>query len=388
MLDLARSVSIVGAGSTRLGSLPDQSTMQLYAEAATKAIADAGLSPRDIDGVLTVDAMAEPYRVQSVALAEYLGLRLNYSMTVALGGASHCAMVGHAGAALEAGLCNNVLIVSADKLRTGLTKDQAVAALAEGAGHPQYERPYSPTIPSMYALAAQRHMFEYGTTREQLAQVAVEHRAHAAANPEAQERQPISIRDVLDAKPIAEPLGMLDCSLVSDGGGALVVTRSDRVNDKARAVDLLGYAEHHEHEYIHQATSLTTTGAAISAARAFEMARLEPRDVDLAMVYDCFTITVIILLEDLGFCAKGDGGPFAASGAIGLRGSLPVNTHGGLLSHGHPGRPGGIFHLIEAVRQLRGECGPRQVASASTALVHGNGGVLSTHATAILGRRS
>ncbi|RYG87214.1 MAG: thiolase family protein, partial [Alphaproteobacteria bacterium] len=251
----------------------------------------------------------------------------------------------------------------------------------------QYERPFGPLIPAMYALAANRHMHEYGTTPEQLAEVAVTMRRHAGLNPNAQARDPITIDDVLNSKMIATPLHMLDCSLVSDGGGALVVSRADAARDmRRRPVELLGAGEGHLNEHIHQAPSLTTTGARISGARAFDMAGLTPREMDFAMLYDCFTITALLQLEDLGFCKAGEGGPFVANGGIGLGGRLPVNTHGGLLSHGHPGRPGGIFHIIEAVRQLRGECGDRQVEAASLGLVHGNGGILSTHSTLILGR--
>jgi acetyl-CoA acetyltransferase len=380
------SVAIIGVGETPVGVVPQYGCMQLYALAAKQAIEEAGLSIADIDGVLTIDAMAEPYRIHCTVFAEYMGIRSTYSMTCSNGGATSCAMVAHAASALEAGLCNNVLIVTADKLATGLTRDQAVTALAENAGHPQYERPFGPSIPAMYALAANRHMHEFGTTLEQLAEVAVVHRRHAALHPNAQERRAITRQDVLDSKLIASPLRMLDCSLVSDGGGAVVMTRAERARDMRQSpVYVLGRGEGHLNEYIHQAPSLTTCGAVVSGALAYRMAGLGPRDIDLAMLYDCFTITVLIELEDLGFCSKGEGGPFVESGAIALGGILPVNTHGGLLSHGHPGRPGGIFHVIEAVRQLRGECGERQVASARTALVHGNGGILSTHATLILG---
>jgi acetyl-CoA acetyltransferase len=386
MNSLRSSVAIAGVGETRLGKVPEYGCLQLYALAAKQAIEEAGLTIADIDGVLTIDSMAEPYRIHCTVLAEYMGIRSTYSMTCSNGGATSCSMVAHAAAALHAGLCNNVLIVTADKLATGLTRDMAVAALAETAGHPQYERPYGPSIPSMYALAANRHMAEFGTTPEQLAEVAVVHRRHAGLHPNAQERSPLTRGDVLSSKMIASPLRLFDCSLVSDGGGALVMTRADRARNLKKApVYLLGCGEGHFNEYIHQAPSLTSCGAAVSGPLAFRMAGVTPADIDVAMLYDCFTITVLIELEDLGFCAKGEGGPFVESGAIQLGGSLPVNTHGGLLSHGHPGRPGGVFHIIEAVRQLRGECEGRQVRDAEIALVHGNGGILSTHSTIILG---
>lgn len=379
------NVAITGVGETRLGKIPELGCMQLYALAAREAILDAGLTLNDIDGVLTIDSMAEPYRIHCTVFAEYMGIRSTYSMTCSNGGATSCAMVAHAAAAINAGYCNNVLIVTADKLLTGLNRDEAVASLASNAGHPQYEGPYGPSIPSLYALAANRHMHEFGTTAEQMAAVAVSHRKNASLNPNAQMREPISIESVLSSKMIATPLHILDCSIVSDGGGAIVVSRADRAKDvKKKPVFLLGAGEGHLNEHIHQAPDLTATGAVISGKNAFAMAGLKPSDINIAMLYDCFTITVIIELEDLGFCKKGEGGAFVESGAIDLDGILPVNTHGGLLSHGHPGRPGGIFHIIEAVRQIRGECNQRQVAGANTALVHGNGGILSTHATLIL----
>lgn len=385
-MTLRGRAAIVGVAETRLGSVPELTPMQMCAVAAKEAVEEAGLTFADIDGVLTIDAMAEPYRMHSVVLSEYLGIRPTYSMTNSLGGATSCAMVSHGAAALHAGLCTNLLIVTADKLVTGLSKDAAIAALAENAGHPQYERPYGPSIPAMYALAAARHMHEYGTTREQLAEVAVVHRCHAALHPNAQKRDPISREDVLASKPIATPLNQLDCSLVSDGGGAIVMTLADRARDlRKRPVPMLGCGESHLNEYVCQAPDLTTCGARFSGAQAFAMAGSNPGEIGLAMLYDCFTITVLIELEDLGFCKPGEAGAFVESGGIALGGALPVNTHGGLLSHGHPGRPGGIFHIIEAVRQLRGECGERQVSGLERALVHGNGGILSTHATLILG---
>ncbi len=386
MSGLRGQAAIVGVAETKMGALPDLGCMQICALTAKEAIEEAGLSLGDIDGVLTIDAMAEPYRMHSVVLSEYMGIQPCYSMTNSLGGATACAMVSHAAAALHAGLCHAVLIVTADKLVTGLTKDKAIAALAESAGHQQYERPYGPMIAAMYALAAGRYMHEYGATPEQLAEVAVVHRRHAALHPNAQETAPISREDVLASRMISTPLRQLDCSLVSDGGGAIVMTRTDRAHDLARTpVTLLGAGESHLNEFVSQAPDLTTCGARLSGEQAYAMAGMSPADIGLAMLYDCFTITVLIELEDLGFCRRGEAGAFVESGNIALGGRLPVNTHGGLLSHGHPGRPGGIFHIIEAVRQLRGECGPRQIADLNAALVHGNGGILSTHASLILG---
>jgi acetyl-CoA acetyltransferase len=230
-------------------------------------------------------------------------------------------------------------------------------------------------------------MAQYGTTAEQLAAVAVTCRRHAQLNPTAQMRDHITVEDVLNSRMIADPLHLLDCSLVSDGGAAVVVTSAERARDFPHApVYLLGVGEGHGHEHVTQARSLTTSAAVESGQRAYEMAGLGPGDMDLAQLYDCFTPTVLIELEDLGFCAKGEGGPFIASGAIGLDGTLPVNTHGGLLSHCHPGNPGSMFALTETIAQLRHCAGPRQVKDAQTALVHAQGGIMSSHTTIILGR--
>jgi acetyl-CoA acetyltransferase len=217
--------------------------------------------------------------------------------------------------------------------------------------------------------------------------VAVSTRKHAARNPTAQMRTPITVDDVLNSRLIADPLHLLDCSLVSDGGAAVVVTSAERARDfKQRPVYLLGAGEGHGHEHISQARSLTTSAAVDAGRRAYEMAGLGPRDVDFAQLYDCFTPVVIIELEDLGFCKKGEGGPFVAAGSIAPGGPLPVNTHGGLLSHCHPGNPGSMFALTEAVTQLRGDAGERQLVKADVALVHGQGGIMSSHCTVILGR--
>jgi acetyl-CoA acetyltransferase len=269
-----------------------------------------------------------------------------------------------------------------------MTRARALELQSSG-GHPEFERPYGATVPAYYALVARAHMHEYGTKPEDLAEVAVAARAHAARNPAAQMQTPIAVADVLASRLVADPLHLLDCSLVSDGGAAIVVTSAARARDfPHRPVWLLGVGEGHSHEHISQARSLTTSAAVESGRRAYAMAGLGSRDVDFAQLYDCFTPVVLIELEDLGFCAKGEGGAFVAGGRIGPGGTLPVNTHGGLLSHCHPGNPGSMFALTEAVRQLRGEAGLRQLARAEVALVHGQGGILSSHCTVLLGREA
>jgi acetyl-CoA acetyltransferase len=254
-----------------------------------------------------------------------------------------------------------------------------------GSAHPQFEVPYGPLVPSLYALVAQRHMHEYGTTPEQLAEVAVTIRRHAGLNPNAHKRDPVSVADVLSSKMITSPLHILDCAIVSDGAAAAIVTSAARARDlRGKPAHLLGQGYGLRHSHIGD-TSLTTTGAVDSGRDAFRTAGLSPADVDVAQIYDCFTITVIVELEDLGFCRKGEGGAFVEGGRIGLGGQLPVTTHGGLLSGGHPGLGGGFFHVLEGVRQVRGDAGARQVPGAKVALVHGNGGVISVHCTLLLG---
>jgi acetyl-CoA acetyltransferase len=256
-----------------------------------------------------------------------------------------------------------------------------------GSAHAQFEVPYGPLVPSLYALIAQRHMHEFGTTPAQLAEVAVAIRYHASLNPNAHKRDVLTVDDVLSSRVITTPLHLLDCAIVSDGAAAVVVTRADRARDlKQSPVYLLGQGFGLRHSHIGEHRELTVTGAVDSGAAAFRSAGVTPRDIDVAQIYDCFTITVIVELEDLGFCPKGEGGRFVEGGRIRLGGELPITTHGGLLSGGHPGLPGGFFHVVEGIRQLRGAAGERQVRDAELALVHGNGGVASVHGTLILGK--
>jgi len=277
-----------------------------------------------------------------------------------------------------------VLVCVGENRATGQSRDAAVAALMV-VGHPYFEQPYGASIPGFYAMIAQRHMHVYGTTREQLASVAVNTRAHALLHPNAQMKTPLTMEQVLAAKPIADPLGMLDCCLISDAGGAFIVTSAERARDlKAKPVYLQGIGEFHTHEHLMCAPSLTEFGAIESGKAAYKMAGLGPQDMDFAELYDCFTIVPIIELEEMGFVRPGEGGAFFAEGHARIGGKLPVNTHGGMLSHAHAGAAGGLFGIVEAVRQLRGGLGPRQVEGAEVALVHNEGGILSSHCTLIL----
>lgn len=385
MESLKNKVAIVGVGDTKVGVVKDKSATQLYVEAARIALEDAGITKDDVDGLITCVSWVEPYLYHAEMIAEYMQIFPRYCITAPSGGGTTLAVMHHAASAIITGMCNTVLITMADSQITGMSRSKAIEAMA-GAGHPQFERPYGAPIPAFYALVARAHQHAFGTTDEQRAAVAVACRKHASMNPAAQMRDPITIDDVLKSRLIADPLHLLDCSLVSDGGGAIIMTSAERARDfKKKPAYLLGIGEGHSHEHISQAHSFVASAAKDAGQRAYAMAGLGPKDIDVAEVYDCFTPVVIIELEDLGFCPKGEGGRFVEHGRIELGGELPINTHGGLLSHCHPGHPGSIFSVTEAVRQLRGECGSRQVEDAKIALVHAQGGILSTHCTGIFG---
>ena len=378
-------VAIVGAADTEVGVIPGRTPMELGVEAALAAIADAGLKKRDIDGLVTCNAMAQPMMYHAEATAEYLQIFPRYCIAAGAGGGTTFSIIHHAASAIATGMADIVVVAMADSMRSGLTRDQAMLVQA-ATGHPEFEQPYGPTVPAYYALIAQAHMAEFGTTQEQFAGIAVACREHAARNPAAQMRELITIEDVLESRMIADPLHLLDCSLVSDGGSAIVLTSAERAADLSQTpIYLLGAGEAHSHEHISAARNLTTSAAKEAGQRAFEMSGLRPTDMDFAQLYDCFTPTVLVELEDLGFCKKGEGGAFVESGALLPGGSLPVNTHGGLLSHSHPGNPGSMFALTESVVQLRGEANDRQVANAKNALVHAQGGIMSSHTALVLG---
>ena len=340
--------------------------LDLIAEATAEALADAGLAKDEVDGLFTASAY---YGMPGLNVGEHLGIRPRYSDSTNLGGASFVSHLLHAAAAIHAGLCDVALITYGSTQRADGGKLKSIAE--------QYpaEQLYRPRYPfTQYALAAARHMHEFGTTREQLAEVAVAARAWAQTNERAFARDPLGVEDVLGARMICDPLTKLDACLVTDGAGALVVTRADRAGDRAAIV--LGAGEAHWHRNITQMPDFTTTAATDSGARAYAMAGIGPEDVDVAQLYDAFTINTILFLEDLGLCGKGEGGAFVADGGIAPGGRLPVNTNGGGLSYCHPGMYG-IFLVTEAVRRIRG--------GDEIALVHGNGAVLSAQATAILG---
>lgn len=383
MTDALRgSVAIVGVGLAGCGEAPGRSEIELAAEAACQAANDAGISLTRVDGLLTASLSNF---MPSLSLAEYLGLKPRFSDTNSIGGSSFVSHLIPAAMALHYGLCDTVLVAYGSNQRTGAGR--AEQAKHKSALDPQaYEAPYQPVNPpSAYALAAARHMHQYGTTREQLAEVAVAARAWARLNPAAFSRDPLSIADVLGSRMVSDPLSVRDCCLVTDGAGAFIMTRAERARDFRKApAYLLGAAAAHWHRQIACMPDLTVTAATESGARAFAMAGLRPADVDVLELYDAFTINVILFLEDLGFCAKGEGGRFVTGARIAPGGALAVNTNGGGLSCVHPGMYG-IFAVIEAIQQLRGEAGARQVKGVDVALAHGNGGVLSSQVTALLG---
>lgn len=374
---LRGTAAITGIGTTDGWLSPGLNSMDQMAVAVSRACDDAGIALPEIDGLFCATLTEF---LPALSAAEYLGLQPKVFNGSNIGGSSFVAHLEHAVLALQAGLCEVACVCYGSNQRSAGGK---LATMTEPS---RWELPFRPRNPvSGYALAAARHFHDYGTTREQLAAVAVAARSWAQLNPEAFAREPLTVADVLGARMVSDPLGLLDCCLVTDGGGAVILMRADRARDHGRrGIPVLGVASATSHRQISSMPDLTVTAAARSGPRAFAMAGLEPRDVDLVQLYDAFTINTVLFLEDLGFCAKGEGGPFAASGAIAPGGALPVNTNGGGLSCCHPGMYG-IFTLIENVRQLRGEAGARQIEGARIALSHANGGQLSSQATAILG---
>ncbi|MGE3149460.1 MAG: acetyl-CoA acetyltransferase [Pseudorhodoplanes sp.] len=373
---LRGKTAIVGIGYAGLGSAPNWTPIELAAKAAERALADAGLKIEDIDGLC---ASTLYHLFPTLSLAEQLKISPKWSNADMTGGSTFMAQVLQAALAIDAGLCTNVLILYGSAARSS----RDIYGLID---MPALQASYAPMLPlGAYALAAARHMHQYGTTRAHLAEVAVAARKWAQLNPDATLRDPLTIEDVLSAPMICDPLSRLDCCLVSDGGGALIMTSTVRARDLPQPpVYVLGVGEAHCHRDISQMPDLTTTSAVESGKRAYEMAKVSPRDIDVLQLYDAFTILPILFLEDLGFCKKGEGGPFVAGGAIAPGGKLPVNTNGGGLSFAHPGMYG-LFALHEACIQLRGQGGDRQVKSPTIGLAHGNGGYLSHQATAILG---
>ena len=370
--------AIVGAAESDLGQVADGlNPIDLMAQGIARAAEDAGLRVRDIDGLLCATTQS---RTSGLNLSEYLGISPKFIDTTILGGSSFMFHVAHAVAALQLGLCEVAAIAYGSTQRTVGRRQASVREVNP------FETPYRPFLPSTaYALAASRHMHEFGTTREQLAEIAVAARQWALMNPAAWEKKPLTVDEVLNARMVSYPFTVRDICLVTDGGGAIILTTPDRARSlKKPPIYVLGCGSAITHANISSMPDLTVTGAKQAGEVAYRMAKLSAKDCDMVQLYDAFTINTILFLEDLGFCKKGEGGAFVSGGNIAPAGELPVNTNGGGLSYCHPGMYG-LFLLIEAVRQLRGECGARQVKDVETAIAHGNGGVLSSQSTVILG---
>jgi acetyl-CoA acetyltransferase len=350
-----------------------QGAFDLFAQGATGAMRDAGVAAGEVDALLTSFSWEDPRLMPSDFLAEYLGATPAYTETVCLGGASPAGMVGRAAQAIRDGVCDVAVLSSASNRASGMGKEAAIDALREVA-HPKYEAPFGAFVPALYALVAQRHAHEFGTTEEDLAAVAVLQRGHAERNPAAFLRDPLTVDQAVGSKLISAPLRVTDCCLLTDFCAGLVMMTRERAEAGGCAfVPVLGYGEARSFTNIGQASELTTQGAAASGTAAFAQAGVGPADMDFAQLYDCFTITVLITLEDLGFCEKGD--------SARLIGTLPLNTNGGMLSFS----TGGMYHVTEAVSQLRGRAGERQVDGARLGVVNGVGGVFSANCTLVLG---
>ncbi len=388
-MSIAGKAYIAGAFEHPTRKATDKSLAQLHAESAKGALEDAGLSKNDIDGYFCA---GDAPGLGALTMADYMGLKLRHMDTTETGGSSYVLHVGHAAEAIAAGKCNVALITLAGRPRaegqaTG-TKPRNYGASAPDV---QYELPFAPTIVNMYGMCAMRHMYQYGTTSEQLAWIKVAASHHAQYNPNAMLRDVVTVEDVVNSPMIADPLHRLDCCVISDGGGALIVVSPEIAKSLNRPkIKIRGAGEAPKHQ-MGGHIDLTYSGAVWSGPAAFREAGVTPADIKYVSVYDSFTITVLMQLEDLGFCEKGQGGRFVADGnLISGVGRLPFNTDGGGLCNNHPGNRGGMTKVIEAVRQLRGEAHPKvQVANCDLALAHGTGGSLGTRhgsATVILER--
>jgi len=375
--------AIAGVAESDLGST-GKTTFQLHAQAILGALTDAGLELSDVDGLATTGVARFPV----TQMAEYVGICPRWTDGTFAGGASYEIFAARAARAIAAGLCDVVVVSSGSNQRSARSR-RLGGAVEPHMPDAQFEAPYGPLNPiSLYAMAAQRHMYEFGTTAEQLAEVAVAARQWALLNPKAfhHDSGPISVDDVLASSTVSSPLHVLDCCLVTDGGGAIVMTSLERAASlKKPPVAVVGHGEATTNMGMAAIPDLTATGAKESSERAFEMAGLKAAEIDVVQLYDSFTITVLLTLEALGYCGRGESGQFVEGGRLGPSGDFPINTSGGGLSYCQPGMFG-IFLLIEAVRQLRGEAGARQLPKHDTAVCHGTGGILSTHATVVLAR--
>lgn len=380
-------IVIAGVGETEQGKIPDKSSFHFLSLASKLAIEDAGIKKSDVDGLVTAFSLVEHTFMHCTTFADYFGLRPRFFSSVAVGGATAVWMAAEAAMAIASGQAEVVLCVRGDNTLSGISSSGMVALIREMC-HAEFEFPYGLTTPGGYALAARRYLHDFGATREHLAAVAVTMRKHAALKENAMNKEPLTIEEVMSSRVIADPLTKYDCSIISDGGAAFIVTteaKAKQLGIKNPLAYLWGMGQGYSHQYLTSLRDLDQIYNAInnSGQRAFQTAGIGPKDVDVAFLYDCFTITVLLELEGLGFVPKGEGGPFALEGRMEIGKDLPVNTHGGLLSQAHLGA---MHHVVEATLQLRGAAGPRQVKDAEVALVHGNGGIVSAHSTIVLGK--
>lgn len=375
---------VAGAGNTRFGRLEGQSALDLMAAAAQRALDDAGLARADIDGLLCGYATTMPHLMLSTLFCERFSLQPAYAHSIQLGGATGGAMVMLARELVRGGRCKHVLVVAGENRLTGQARDSSIQTLAQ-VGDADFEVPNGASVPAYYGLLASRYLHETGLTPEDLAEFAVLMRANALRHPDAHLQEPITRADVLNSKPIAAPLKLLDCCPISDGAMALIVSAAPH---GAARVAIVGAGQAHRHQHLTAIADTGNYGARDAAQRAFDEAGLGVRDIDYLGIYDSFTITLTILLEEIGFAPRGGAAQRLRSGDFASDGALPLNTHGGLLSFGHCGVAGGMAHAVEAYRQLAGQAGERQVGGRQCAFVHADGGVMSSHVSLIFAREA
>lgn len=373
---------LTGVAVTAFGKHAGKGPVDLMEMAALAAIGDASLPREAVDGLVSGYATTYPHLMMGTVVAERLGLKPKHAHEARCGGATGAMAIVLARHLIAAGACRHVLVVGGENRLTGQSRDDAVKTLA-GVGHPEHEVPLGASIPAYYALLAARYLHETGATERELAELAVLMRRHAASHPGAQLTKPIAVDDVMASKPIAAPLKFLDCCPISDGAAAVVVSAEPSTR---AAIRLAGWGEAHTHQHISEMPDDLGLGAKIAAGRAFETAGRQPSDMRLAGIYDSFTPTLAIFLEALGLAPAGGAGTAARDGRFGRDGALPLNLHGGLLSYGHCGVAGFLAHVVEVVRQMRGEAGDRQVRDPALSYLHADGGVLSSHVGLVLER--
>ena len=376
---------VLGAHVTPFGKLEGSSTVSLMTEAAQGALDAAGLQRSDIDGLICGYSTALPHLMLATVFSEHFGLRPNYAHAIQMGGGTGAGMLMLGDALIRAGEAHTILVVGGENRLTGMSRDAAVQTLAQ-VGHPKAESPLGATIPAYYALTAARYLHETGASQADLAELAVLMRRLASDTPGAQLTAPIAVEDVLGSKTIADPLKLMDCCPISDGGAAVILSAEPGEGPRMR---IIGAGQAHTHQHISEAPDDICLGAKLASARAFDRAGASVADMGYLAVYDSFTVTLALLLEALGVSAPGQAGKDAAAGRFARMGDLPLNTHGGLLSYGHCGVAGAMAHFVEAWRQMTGRAGPRQIAGEpALGLYHGDGGVLSSHVSLILERTS